>query len=54
MKYVAYYRVSTNKQELGIIAQKKAVNDFIERNNDNILIDSYEEKEKCQKNQKTK
>ena len=45
MKYVAYYRVSTNKQELGIIAQKKAVNDFIERNNDNILIDSYEEKE---------
>lgn len=45
MKYVAYYRVSTTKQELGIIAQKKAVNDFIEKDKDNILIDSYEEKE---------
>ena len=45
MKYVAYYRVSTLKQENGISAQKNAVNNFIKSSKDNILVDTYEEKE---------
>lgn len=44
MKYIAYYRVSTNKQNLGITAQKNAVENYIKSNNAN-LICSYEEKE---------
>lgn len=44
MKYIAYYRVSTNKQNLGIDAQKNAVENYIKANNAN-LIGSYQEKE---------
>lgn len=44
MNYVAYYRVSTNKQNLGIEAQKNAVTNYVKSNNAN-LIGSYEEKE---------
>ena len=44
MKYIAYYRVSTNKQNLGITAQKNAVENYIKSNNAD-LICSYEEKE---------
>ena len=43
MKYIAYYRVSTNKQNLGITAQKNAVENYIKSNNAD-LICSYEEK----------
>jgi len=43
-KYIAYYRVSTNKQELGIKAQKKQVSNFIEGKNIEIIA-SFEEKE---------
>lgn len=44
MKYVAYYRVSTNKQSLGIEAQKMSVKNYIDKDN-NILLAEYEEKE---------
>lgn len=40
MKYVAYYRVSTLKQEqsgLGLEAQRKAVQDYIKRNGNQII-----------------
>lgn len=48
MRYVAYYRVSTKRQNLGLDAQRNTVTNYI----DNIggsLINSYEEKEsgKC-------
>lgn len=45
MKYVAYYRVSTNKQSLGIEAQKNAVQSFLSSNNDSVLLSCFEEKE---------
>lgn len=45
MKYVAYYRVSTNKQSLGLDAQQKSVSDFISANNENILLGEFKEKE---------
>lgn len=45
MKYIAYYRVSTNKQSLGIDAQRNAVEQFISSSKDNVLIASFEEKE---------
>lgn len=45
MKYVAYYRVSTNKQSLGLDAQQKSVSDFISANSENILLAEFKEKE---------
>lgn len=42
-KYIAYYRVSTKDQNLGIEAQKRLVQNFISDNDD--LIESYEERE---------
>lgn len=45
MRYVAYYRVSTNKQSLGIEAQKISVKNYIDKDNSNILLAEYEEKE---------
>lgn len=44
MKYVAYYRVSTKRQNLGLVAQKKTVLDYIKQNGGE-LIHEYEEKE---------
>lgn len=48
MKYVAYYRVSTKRQNLGLDAQKNTVMNYINTINGN-LINSFEEKEsgKC-------
>lgn len=48
MRYVAYYRVSTKRQNLGLDAQKNTVMNYINSNNGN-LIKSFEEKEsgKC-------
>ena len=37
-KYIAYYRVSTQKQSLGLKAQQVNVSNFIKSNTDNILI----------------
>lgn len=45
MKYIAYYRTSTKRQTLGIDAQRTSVLNFINSNNDNILINEFEEKE---------
>jgi DNA invertase Pin-like site-specific DNA recombinase len=42
-RYVAYYRVSTKRQSLGLEAQKSVVKDFV--NGDAIIIDEYVEKE---------
>lgn len=48
MKYVAYYRVSTKRQNLGIDAQRNTVVNYINNINGE-LINSFEEKEsgKC-------
>lgn len=48
MKYVAYYRVSTKRQNLGLDAQRNTVTNYIDNVGGN-LINSYEEKEsgKC-------
>lgn len=48
MKYVAYYRVSTKRQNLGIDAQRNTVINYINNINGE-LINSFEEKEsgKC-------
>lgn len=48
MKYVAYYRVSTKRQNLGLDAQKNTVLNYISSTNGNI-IKTFEEKEsgKC-------
>ena len=37
--YVAYYRVSTDKQDLGIPAQRKAVRDFVSKSGGKILAE---------------
>jgi len=42
MDYVAYYRVSTKKQELGLEAQKHTVSNFVK---DDIIIKEFTEKE---------
>lgn len=45
MKYIAYYRVSTKKQGLGLSAQRERVMAFIEQEQSAILVNEYEEKE---------
>lgn len=45
MKYIAYYRVSTKRQGLGLDAQKASVDNFIQKENDATLIAEYSEKE---------
>lgn len=45
MKYVAYYRVSTKKQSLGLEAQKTSVMNFICQDSTNILIAEFSERE---------
>ena len=52
MKYIAYYRVSTQKQSLGLEAQKNAVCSFINSDEANILISEYQEKESGKCNQR--
>lgn len=44
-KYIAYYRVSTRKQSLGIEAQRSTVEAYINNIQDANLIAEYEEKE---------
>ena len=46
MKYVIYYRVSTDKQGrsgLGLEAQQKQVNDYLQSKHDAVVVDSYVE-----------
>lgn len=45
MKYVAYYRVSTKKQSLGLEAQKTSVMNFICQDSTNTLIAEFSERE---------
>lgn len=45
MKYVAYYRVSTQKQSLGLDAQRSSVIDYISSKQDVELINEFAEKE---------
>lgn len=52
MKYIAYYRVSTQKQSLGLEAQKNAVCNFINSDEANMLIAEYQEKESGKCNQR--
>lgn len=49
MKYVAYYRVSTQKQSLGLDAQRSSVLNYISSKQDFELINEFAEKEsgKC-------
>lgn len=44
-KYVAYFRVSTKKQSLGLDAQKEAVERYIEREGGELLLPPFIEKE---------
>lgn len=44
-KYIAYYRVSTKKQCLGLEAQRTTVSTYINNVQDSILLNEYEEKE---------
>lgn len=50
MNYIAYYRTSTSKQQLGIVAQRNAVLNFINTDNSNKLIAEFEEKESGKNN----
>lgn len=43
MKYVLYYRVSSNKQDLGIPAQKSMIDNFL--NTDDVVVGEFSEKE---------
>lgn len=45
MKYIAYYRVSTKKQGLGLDAQQAAVNQFIQSEQGAELLAEFSEKE---------
>lgn len=49
MNYIAYYRTSTKRQNLGLEAQRKVVNDWLIANGGN-LIDEYSEKESGKNN----
>lgn len=44
-KYIAYYRVSTNKQSLGLDAQRNSVLSYLNNDDNNILISEFVEKE---------
>lgn len=44
-KYIAYYRVSTRKQNLGIDAQRSTVEAYINNIQDACMVAEYEEKE---------
>lgn len=50
MNYIAYYRTSTSKQQLGIVAQRNAVLNFINTDSSNKLIAEFEEKESGKNN----
>lgn len=51
-KFIAYYRVSTNKQNLGLDAQRDSVLSYISNDEANCLIAEYSEKESGKKNQR--
>lgn len=51
-QFIAYYRVSTKKQNLGLDAQQKTVNDYIQSVNGD-LIAEYSEKESGKNDQRT-
>ena len=48
-KFIAYYRVSTKRQNLGLDAQKRTVNEYLNING-GILLNSFEEKESGKNN----
>lgn len=48
-KYIAYYRVSTQRQNLGIDAQKATIEKYLE-NTDSVIINEYQEKESGKNN----
>ena len=50
MNYIAYYRTSTSKQQLGIVAQRNAVINFINTDSSNKVIAEFEEKESGKNN----
>jgi DNA invertase Pin-like site-specific DNA recombinase len=52
-KYIAYYRVSTNRQSLGLDAQRNSVLRFINEDSNKILINEYNEKESGKNNNRT-
>ncbi len=52
MRYIAYYRVSTKKQGLGLAAQKASVDNFIKKDGDATLIAEFAEKESGKDNER--
>lgn len=53
MKYIAYYRVSTKKQGLGLDAQQAAVNQFIQGEQGAELLAEFSEKESGKNDHRT-
>lgn len=49
MNYVAYYRVSTKQQSLGLLAQQNMVSEYI-KNVNGVLVATFEEKESGKNN----
>ena len=43
-KFIAYYRVSTKRQNLGLDAQQATVTNYV-RTNGGVIVSSYQEKE---------
>lgn len=49
-RFIAYYRVSTNRQSLGLDAQRNSVLKFINDDTNKLLINEYSEKESGKNN----
>lgn len=52
-KYIAYYRVSTKKQELGLLAQRSTVEKYLSNGDNCIIIAEFQEKESGKDNDRT-
>ena len=48
-KFIAYYRVSTKRQNLGLDAQQATVTNYV-RTNGGVIVSSYQEKESGKNN----
>lgn len=52
MNYIAYYRTSTRRQSLGLEAQRRAVEEFLSKDNTNVLLEEYSEQESGKNDQR--
>lgn len=49
-QYIAYVRVSTNKQEYGLEGQLTEINNYIANKNDGVIVKTYQEKDSGKNN----